>query len=107
MNDPAERQGSPLRDDARPLDGIFHAAFVSAREALALDACLTRHEARGAGNASADVDLLAQSLEESVFAFWDCCDQLKSHARLSALGEAILQDCRRYVEEAFEVRSGV
>lgn len=107
LNDLAERHGSPLRDDVRPLDGNLHAAFVSAREALALDACLTRHEARSVGDASADVDLLAQSLEESVFAFWDCCDQLKSHARLSDLGEAVLQDCQRYMQETFEIRSGV
>jgi HEXXH motif-containing protein len=106
LNDLAERHGSPLRDDARPLDGIFHAAFVSAREALALDACLTRHEAQSASDASA-VDLLEQALEDSVFAFWDCCDQLESHARLSDLGEAILKDCQRFMEEAFEIRSGV
>ena len=103
LNDPAERHASPLRLDTRPLDGIFHAAFVSAREALALEACLTRHEERAQGEASVEVNLLEQALEESVFAFWDCCDQLKSHAHLSGLGEAILQDCRLFMEDAFEV----
>jgi hypothetical protein len=107
LNDPAERHGSPLRDDARPLDGVFHAAFVSAREALALDACLSRHEESGVDGPSDSVDLLEQSLYESVLAFTDCCEQLERHARLTALGEAILQDCRRYMQETFEIRSGV
>jgi hypothetical protein len=31
LNDDSERYTSPLRDDLRPLDGIFHATFVLAR----------------------------------------------------------------------------
>lgn len=107
LNDPAERYGSPLRQDLRPLDGIFHAAFVSAREAFALDACLRCHEGRAKDADSEVSDMLEQSLEDSVLAFWDCCDQLQSHARLSALGTAILQDCQNYMQEAFEVQAGV
>jgi len=30
-NDPSERYDSPLRSDPRPIDGIFHACFVTAR----------------------------------------------------------------------------
>jgi len=30
-NDPAERYSSPLRRDPRPMDGVFHATYVSAR----------------------------------------------------------------------------
>src|SRR5690606_17433047 len=45
--DPSLRRPSPLRDDLRPLDGIFHAAYVSAREALAFEALLQRHDDGG------------------------------------------------------------
>ena len=36
-NDAAERYPSPLRADLRPMDGIVHATFVSARIAFAMD----------------------------------------------------------------------
>jgi HEXXH motif-containing protein len=35
-NDPAARYSSPLRDDPRPIDGIFHACFVATRVHLAM-----------------------------------------------------------------------
>ena len=41
FNDPEERYESPLRQDLRPMDGIYHALFVSAREALAMRAILS------------------------------------------------------------------
>ena len=41
FNDPEERDESPLRQDLRPMDGIYHALFVSAREALAMRAILS------------------------------------------------------------------
>lgn len=36
QNDPAARYTSPLRKDPRPIDGIFHAVFVTTRVHLAL-----------------------------------------------------------------------
>ena len=42
-NDPTERYASPLRADLRPIDGIFHAAFVATRVHLAM----TRMRASG------------------------------------------------------------
>jgi HEXXH motif-containing protein len=38
LNPYGERYPSPLRPDPRPMDGIFHATFVSARMALAMEA---------------------------------------------------------------------
>ena len=35
-NDPAARYSSPLRQDPRPIDGIFHAAFVATRVHLVM-----------------------------------------------------------------------
>ena len=39
-NDGSERYPSPLRTDRRPMDGIFHATFVSARMCYAMDRLL-------------------------------------------------------------------
>lgn len=39
-NDPAARYTSPLRSDPRPIDGIFHACFVSSRVHLVMERCL-------------------------------------------------------------------
>lgn len=103
LNPPEQRLGSPLREDLRPLDGIYHAAFVSAREALALEACLQWHETQGLAQGQ-DTALLTALLEDSVLAFWDCCAQLQQHGRLAPLGSRILHDAQAYMREAFEVQ---
>lgn len=65
-NDPTKRYKSPLRSDQRPIDGIFHACFVSARVEIAMNRLLesgrltaaeardaTRHRDTNAGSARA------------------------------------------------------
>lgn len=101
-NDPAERRGSPLRADPRPMDGIFHAAFVSAREALACDTLLVCHEATGRLD-SGDAAIIDELLGIAVLAFWDCIAQLREHARLTELGVAVLADCEAYMNASFTV----
>lgn len=107
LNDLAGRHASALADDPRPLGAVLHAAFASAREALALDACLTRYEYQGTEESADCAKWLGKLLEASVFAFWDCCKHLDKHARLSVMGEAVLEDCRSFMQENFEVLTGV
>jgi HEXXH motif-containing protein len=102
LNDPNVRYQSPLREDARPMDGIFHAAFVSARESLALDALLRWHEA-SAGLVDAEIELAEGLLSDSVIAFRRCSDILAANARLTPLGEAILAECEAFMTSAFAV----
>lgn len=105
LNELAERRRSPLRGDGpRPVDGIFHAAFVSAREAYALDACLAWLEASNPADYKAQ-DQLERALADSVCAFWDCCGQLDQFARLSKTGHDILEDTRAYMARSFEVEA--
>lgn len=95
-NDLAERYVSPLRDDPRPIDGIYHAAFVSAREAVALGECLQAIDAGVAlpGGREAECgaarDRFAAVRENSVRGFHDCVAVLDQHARLSPSGRDIL-----------------
>lgn len=107
LNNASERHASALRDDDRPIDGIFHAAFVSAREAYALDAWLNwQATQRPKSTASDDTARIEQALESSVLAFWGCCEQLDAHAHLSKLGQEVLNETRAYIQDSFEVRVG-
>ena len=99
-NDPDERFPSPLREDLRPVDGIFHGAFVSARESLVQERLLCWHEETGALSA-ADEALVLQLLEISVANFWACMDALQGVASLTELGSAILTDCEQFMRENF------
>jgi HEXXH motif-containing protein len=90
-NSGEERYASPLRSDARPIDGIFHACFVATRVHLAMSRLiesdqLTQTEAKQAierrdfnGNAAAAaLQVLAQ------------------HAKPTDLGQEILDTIRNY-----------
>ena len=99
-NDPDERFPSPLREDLRPVDGIFHGAFVSARESLVQERLLCWHEETGALN-EADEALVLELLEISVANFWACVDALQGVASLTELGSAILTDCEQFMRENF------
>jgi HEXXH motif-containing protein len=101
LNDMDQRYTSPLRQEPRPMDGIFHAAFVSAREAYALDQCIAALEREKVESALCQT--LENELGNSVCAFWDCCEQLEQHGRLSPLGHSILDESKHYMREHFSV----
>lgn len=89
-NDPTERFASPLRRDPRPMGGICHAAFVSARMVHALDLAVAafapgdRAEARrlrdGAWRAHAAADGV-----------------IRAHARLTPAGATFLGAAARHM----------
>lgn len=97
---PDRRHASPLRTDPRPMDGIFHAAFVLARECLAFDRLLCRHEETEC-LLPEDVASLESLLEASVVAFWECDERLRAGAGLSPLGEAVLGECEVFMRANF------
>lgn len=102
LDDPAERRISPIRADPRPMDGIFHAAFVSAREAYAFEALLNFNEDADALSDD-DVQIFEDLLELSVLAFWNGVETLRSEANLTELGAKILDDCEEYMVANFAV----
>lgn len=97
-----ERSLSPLRRSQRPMDGIYHAAFVSAREALALDLLLVHHE-KTPCLSDQEAAEVARLLDESVLSFTDCAGVVRREASPTALGEAILADCEMLMRGAFAV----
>ena len=84
------------------MDGIFHAAYVSAREALAFEALLVHNEKTGGLNPE-DVQILGDLLEMSVLAFWDCIETLRREGQLTGLGERVLADCEAWMTANFAV----
>ena len=99
LNDPSETYSSPLRDDARPIDGIYHAAFVSAREALAMRQIAAGLEPRDEEDAALRSYVLTTA-DRSQAVFRDCLAVLREHARLSDLGAAVLADTEAWEASA-------
>ena len=91
---------SPVRDDPRPMDGIFHAAFVASREARAFDRLLAWHGRTG-GLSPADEKLAEEILEASVIVFWQAIEAIEKNALLSALGQDVLNECKTYMARTF------
>lgn len=88
-NDPEVRYFSPLREAMRPMDGIFHAAFVSAREALAARMALHQIPI----DDEDDLNKFFRSVEiRSRESFEDCLCIIRKDAQLSELGLEILQN---------------
>jgi hypothetical protein len=90
-NSGSERYDSPLRPDKRPIDGIFHACFVSTRVHLAMkrlvcSGALSDEEHRIALERAGTNGEAARS----------GIDELDRHARLTELGEQVLATLRVY-----------
>ncbi len=91
-NDPAERYGSPLRTDPRPMDGIVHATYVLAR----MHYCLLRLARSGV--LSAEEQAIATSdLPARRRAFEAGLQVVDAHARLTEVGRRAFEPARAYM----------
>ena len=91
QNSGEERHTSPLRKDARPIDGIFHACFVATRVHLAMSRLLD------SGRLTAGEE--KQAAERRNFngdAARTALGVLAQHARPTKLGDEILGTIRAY-----------
>lgn len=95
LNSPTERFASPLRPDPRPMEGIFHAVFVTARMHWALNALLGARQIDAAERLSCKARLAA--LRE---AFAGGAEVLSKHGRLSRTGAALLDGAKAHMAEA-------
>lgn len=85
---------SPLRADLRPMDGIYHATFVSARMHWAMQTLID------SGMLSGD-DLIAakKARDEDLKNFWAGYKVLSAHGELTATGEKIMQTAVDYMRQ--------
>lgn len=88
MNDASAGFTSPLRKEPRPMEGIFHAMWVSARMAVAAQAVLK----------STDRPTWSEELREyqtrAVRAFRDCELTVAEHAELTNFGESLFANAK-------------
>lgn len=95
QNDDEELYPSPLRPDLRPMDGIYHATFVSARMHWAMSRLLESGAAGGSFSAgivaARDADRRNFESGESVVC---------RHGRLTRLGRELMDGARSYMAGA-------
>lgn len=90
-----DRFPSPLRADGRPMDGVFHATYVSARMHWAMSrlvesGLLTEEE----------LELAATARDEDKHNFEKGYDTVVAHARLTATGRAAIDAALTYMRSA-------
>ena len=90
-----ELYASPLRPDRRPMDGIFHATFVSARMHWAMSRLLRSGRLdRGAQEAA------AAAIAADALNFAAGYDVVAEHGRLTTLGRALMREAKSYMDAA-------
>ncbi|MEX0970337.1 MAG: HEXXH motif-containing putative peptide modification protein [Paracoccaceae bacterium] len=94
LNPDEELFASPLRDDPRPMDGIYHATFVSARMAWAMERLATAPALDPAERATAAA---AAARDRENFAKGH--DVVARHGRLSDTGARIMANARQWVAQ--------
>lgn len=88
---------SPLRVDPRPMDGIYHATFVSAR----MHWTMTRLLGSGLLDASV-VDAVREAREADARNFESGYSVVAEHGRLTATGRGLMDSARAYMDRAVE-----
>jgi HEXXH motif-containing protein len=92
-NSPAELFSSPLRVDARPMDGIYHATFVTARMHRAVKRLMD------SGILSGELQEKAhRELTENARLFARGIETVDRGAKLTDLGRAVMEGARSYME---------
>ncbi len=93
-NSEDERFSSPLRHDARPLEGIFHATFVLARMVYVMDMM------RASGLLSDEDDKIAAVIQtECTPLFFDGLKTVHDHARCTPQGTLAMAAAEDYMTE--------
>lgn len=100
-NPETERFASPLRTDPRPMDGIVHATYVTARMHQALQRLI---EAKILDAAQSDEARAANANNAKWFA--DGMATVDGHARLTPLGQEVMENARRYMAQYLPQSAG-
>lgn len=95
FNDDAELYSSPLRRDPRPMDGIFHATFVSAR----MHWVMTRLASSGAFE-SQEAEAAREAAEADRVNFAAGYETVRAHAKLSRNGAGLMRGAAAAMQAA-------
>ncbi len=83
---------SPLRRDLRPMDGIYHATFVSARMYLAMDRLM-----KSGLLAGTDLPAVERARTEDLQNFWSGYEVVARYGRLTKTGSAVMKSAVDYM----------
>lgn len=100
FDDPANLYSSPLRDDARPMDGIYHATFVLARMSYLLDNLLAKSVL-----IPEQIDEASMLLELHIERFYEGFQVIETHAQLSEIGQELLAATKLYMDGLAQSRA--
>lgn len=95
LNPDDARFASPLRVDLRPMDGVYHATFVSARMHFAMQELLASGLLKGEETA-----LAHEAAARDRGHFLEGLRTVKMHGRLSPAGEAVMAGAEAYMARA-------
>ena len=94
VNDDSERYPSPLRPDLRPMEGVAHATYVSARIIYVLDRLLS------SGRLSeSEIILARQHLQNAQDAYKAGMATVQKYARFTAAGSSAFEDLQDYMRQ--------
>lgn len=94
-NEDDELFESPLRTDLRPMDGIYHATFVSARMHWVMSRLLDSDVLEASSRDQVDQ---ARSLDKKNFE--SGLKVVRTHGRLTRLGDEVMEHAQAYMAEA-------
>lgn len=84
---------SPLRYDPRPMDGIYHATYVSARMHWAMSALLDSGQLR-----PEEIETAREARDADCRNFFSGYQTVAQHARLTATGRRLMQSAYDYMQ---------
>lgn len=91
LNDGDEMYNSPLRTQPRPMEGIFHAAWVSARMVAAAN-CILNNGFKG------DTAIyLEKQMHQAKKILMDCVEPIEKNAKLSSFGKTLFMDAKKII----------
>jgi len=91
-NAPGSRYPSPLRDDLRPMDGIYHATIVTARMHFVTKKLLEANSLTSDEQETAETDL-----REFQTIFANGVETVETHAELTDMGRELLEHSKEYM----------
>lgn len=94
LNESDKLYNSPLRIDPRPMDGIYHATYVSARMHFAINEVLNSNQLKNKEHR----DECSKLLKASKKAFYDGYGTVEKQGQLSRSGQNIMQNAYNYME---------
>jgi tetratricopeptide (TPR) repeat protein len=95
LNRPEEVYPSPLRDDLRPMDGVFHATYVSARMHWLLSEFL-----KSSNLSAKEIENVRAALRARELGFFTGYKTVREFGKITKTGVALLESAHAYMSKS-------